>query len=78
MIIFIGSACRNKVLNTLRRKFKSPEEAEAHYFPLKLVASEPTEVAVATITPSFLNSSENCHFESIQVLLQLIFKCDSS
>ena len=75
MIIFIGSACRNKVLNTLRRKFKSPEEAEAHYFPLKLVASEPTEVAVA---PSFLNSSENCHFESIQVLLQLIFKCYSS
>ena len=43
----IGSACRNKVLNTLRMKFKSPEEAEAHYFPLNLVASEPTEVEAA-------------------------------
>ena len=64
----IGSACRNKVLNTLRRKFKSPEEAEAHYFPLNLVASEPTEVEAATITPRLLNSSENQDLKVISSL----------
>lgn len=44
-----GSACRNKVLNTLRKKFKSPKDAEAYYFPLKLTAAEPVAAEVTTI-----------------------------
>ena len=66
--MFTGSACRNKVLNTLRRKFKSPEEADLHYFPKNLVASDPTAVAVATITPSLLNSPENQELKVISDL----------
>ena len=37
----IGNACRNKVLNTLRKRFNSPEDAQAHYFPLKVPACDP-------------------------------------
>lgn len=40
-IVFIGSTCWNKVLKNLRKKYISPEEAKAHYFPIKLHASEP-------------------------------------
>ena len=41
MFDLIGNACRNKVLNTLRKRFKSPEDAEAHYFPLKVPECDP-------------------------------------
>ena len=57
-MLHAGSACRNKVLNTLRKKFKTPEQAEAHYFPKKLVSSDPTpggqelQVTPIVATPS--------------------------
>ena len=35
-----GSACRNKVLNYLRRKFKSPVAAEAHFPPKQIAKSQ--------------------------------------
>ena len=31
--IYLGNACHSKVLNYLRRKFKSPAIAEVYYFP---------------------------------------------
>ena len=43
------NACRHKVLNSLRKKFKSPDQAEFHYFPNKLVTSEPTVVVPKVI-----------------------------
>ena len=76
--MFIGSACQNKVLNTLRRKFKSPEEADLHYFPKNLVASDPTAVAVATVTPSLLNSPENQELKVISDLYKLYCSSCSS
>lgn len=56
--MFIGSACRNKVLNTLRKKFKSPKDAEAYYFPIKLTAPEPVSFEVS-ITPTLLPNLSN-------------------
>lgn len=48
-----ASACRNKVINTLRKKFKSPLEAETHYYSKKITAEEVTvasgEVAVTPV-----------------------------
>ena len=32
-VIIIGNACRNTVLKTLRKRFKSPKEAEEYYYP---------------------------------------------
>ena len=63
----LGNACRNKVLNTLRKKFKSPKEAEKYYFPQKVEAREvlPTvvdsEVSVGEIcaVPNLLPSMSN-------------------
>ena len=49
-------------------KFKSPEKADLHYFPKNLVASNPTALAVATITPSLLNSPENQELKVISDL----------
>lgn len=46
------------MLNTLRKKFKTPDQAEAHYFPKKLVSSDPTpggqelQVTPGVATPS--------------------------
>lgn len=34
-------ACRNRVLNILRKKFKSPKDAEAHYFPISITVGDP-------------------------------------
>ena len=53
LTLIIGSACRNKVINTPRKKFKSPFEAKAHYFPNSFTAAEETiasgEVAVTPV-----------------------------
>ena len=69
--MFVGSACRNKVLRTLRKRFKSPEAAESHYFPLKLVASEPQPAGVETaITPSL--QSFPSHTKEISPSQQLL------
>ena len=38
MSLLTGSGCRNKVLNTLRKKFKSLKATETYYYPLRLNA----------------------------------------
>ena len=69
----VGNACRNKVLNTLKKKFASPEAAESHYFPLKLVASEPQPAGVeVSVTPSLQSCpTRNEGIEPSQQLLAL-------
>ena len=71
--ISVGNACRNKVLNTLKKKFASPEAAESHYFPLKLVASEPQPAGVeVSVTPSLQSCpTHNEGIEPSQKLLAL-------
>ena len=56
LIINLGNACRNKVLNTLRKRFKSPKEAEEYYFPQKVAAPE----VLATVAESELSVSQIC------------------
>ena len=67
----VGNACRNKVLNTLKKIFASPEAA--HYFPLKLVASEPQPAGVeVSVTPSLQSClTRNEGIEPSQQLLAL-------
>ena len=71
----VGSACRNKILNTLRKKFKSPEEAERFYFPVKMIASESmTEAVEISITPSLLPCKNVCESDEQLQLVSKLYK----
>lgn len=58
--LYIGNACRNKVLNKLRKKFVLPETAEVYYFPSStqfvtesdVARKEQTDIVQAEKTPS--------------------------
>ena len=70
--MFVGNACRNKVLNMLRKKFASPEAAESHYFPLKLTASEPQAAGVEiSVTPSLQSCPTHIEIRPSQQLLAI-------
>ena len=63
MYLSSRGACCNKVLNYLRRKFKSPTAAEVHYFPLKEVAESQAMVTGSeiNITPELQQSMIPSH-----------------
>ena len=77
-MFYLGSACRNKVLNYLREKFKSPVSAEKH-FPHKQIA-ESQSMSEIQITPELQRSpdttpSQELHIiSSIQVIRCIKFK----
>jgi len=57
----LGNACRNNALRKLRKRFKSPKEAEEYYFPQKVAAPElvvPVDADVGEINtiPGLLSS----------------------
>ena len=49
--IYLGNACRSKVLNYLRRKFKSPAIAEVYYFPPVVAGHEISVAPASEMTP---------------------------
>jgi len=67
----IGSACQNKVLNTLRKKFASPKDAKAHYFPQKLTATESIAAEVPIIPSLLLATIGSISNQQLQVISDL-------
>lgn len=67
---FSGNACRNKVINSLRRKFKSPACAEAHYLQSQLVVST-EETAEQRITPVLQHSTETMPVNQLVIISDL-------
>ena len=68
----IGSACRNKVFNTLRKRFKSPEIAETYYFPKEVVASsDGTAGNEMNVTCELRNQSESLPLQQLGFISDL-------
>ena len=68
-----GSACRNKVLNYLCRKFKSPVAAEAHYFPPKQIAESQVMItnSEVKIVPEVQHSLETMPSQKLCIISSL-------